>query len=130
MTHNPDNRQRTRLLQLRLSQEEHEKLDQLVKASSNKSKSALIRSWIQKGVPASPQSVDPSLIRSLSELKGELNKIGRNFNQAVKGLHLANKREEYIPSNLIVYLNSINTHLEILAEQIQSLVKSYGHRQD
>lgn len=124
-----DNRERNRLLQLRLSEEEHEKLEQLVK-SSNKSKSALIRTWISRGKPAQTKRVDPSLIRSLSEISAELNRIGKNFNQLVKGLHLANKRGETIPSRLIGHLDSINTHLELLKEQTQSLAKANGNRQN
>jgi predicted DNA-binding protein len=109
MERNKENRKREKILQLRLSEEEHEKLAELCKSVST-TKSNLIRSFICKGQPTLP--ISPQSQKELENLYKALNKIGVNVNQIAKQLNTVNRRGDAIPTSCLDELSKVKRQLE------------------
>ncbi len=109
MEQNKENRKRDKILQLRLSKEEHEKLAELCESAST-TKSNLIRSFIHKGKPIMP--VSPEIIKEVNQLSKATNRIGQNVNQIAKQLNTANKRGDAIPKSYLDELSKVKRQLE------------------
>lgn len=95
---------RTRIIGLRLSPQEYAKIEKKWKASTCRKLSEYVRrSIFEKPIVATYRnsSLD-DLMGELTKLRGELNAIGNNFNQAVKRLHTLNQIAEF-RSWLIAY---------------------------
>lgn len=122
MEQNKENRKRDKILQLRLSEEEHEKLAELCESVST-TKSNLIRSFIHKGKPIIPVSLQSQ--RELEKLYQAINRIGVNVNQIAKQLNTANKRGDVIPKSYLDELSSVKRRLEKInkkADEITTLI--------
>jgi MobC-like protein len=84
-----EKKNRTRLIGLRLTEEEYGKLDGWRSQSTTPDISEFIRRALFKKpitVHQRNQSLDDFMVE-LMQLRSELNAIGNNFNQAVKQLH-------------------------------------------
>lgn len=91
-----DKRNRTRLVGLRLTEEEFNKLDGWRSQSTTPEISEFIRRVLFKkpiAVNQRNQSLD-DFMAELMQLRTELNAIGNNFNQAVKRLHQMNEGKD------------------------------------
>lgn len=91
------NSNRTRIIGLRLTAGEYAKIEKKWKASTCRKLSEYVRrSIFEKPITATYRNISiDDLIVELSKLRGELNAIGNNFNQAVKRLHTLNQISEF-----------------------------------
>ncbi|MFC4233373.1 plasmid mobilization relaxosome protein MobC [Parasediminibacterium paludis] len=88
---------RTRIIGLRLTPKEYEKIEQKWKASTCRKLSDYVRRIIfGKPIVATyrNQTLDDYMAESI-KLRNELNGIGNNFNQAVKKLHTLHQISEF-----------------------------------
>ncbi len=88
---------RTRIIGLRLTPKEYEKIEQKWKASTCRKLSDYVRRIIfGKPIVATyrNQTLDDYMAESI-KLRNELNSIGNNFNQAVKKLHTLDQIAEF-----------------------------------
>ncbi len=95
---------RTRIIGLRLTPDEYAKIEKKWKATTCRKLSDYVRhSLFNKPVVTTYRnSSQDDLMAELTRLRGELNAIGNNFNQAVKKLHTLDKIAEF-RSWLITY---------------------------
>jgi hypothetical protein len=92
-----ENSNRTRIVGLRFTPEEYKKIEQRWKASTCRKLSDYLRKHLFDK-PVTTNFRNESLDEFMSEiirLRGELNAIGNNFNQAVKKLHTLNQIPEF-----------------------------------
>lgn len=92
-----ENSNRTRIVGLRFTPEEYKKIERRWKASTCRKLSDYLRKHLFDK-PVTTNFRNESLDEFMSEiirLRGELNAIGNNFNQAVKKLHTLNQIPEF-----------------------------------
>ncbi len=92
-----ENSNRTRIVGLRFTPEEYEKIEKKWKASTCRKLSDYIRRHLfGKSINTTyrNQSLD-DMIHEMTQLFRQLNGIGNNFNQAVKKLHTLNQIPEF-----------------------------------
>lgn len=92
-----NNAKRTRLIGIRISQEEYERLQKKFKASTCRKLSEYVRACIfSKPIVSTYRnaSLDDFMQQTIL-LRSELNALGNNFNQAVKKLHSLSKIHEF-----------------------------------
>lgn len=118
---------RTRMVHVRLTQDEYQKLQQRFQKTTCRKFSEYLRHCLfDKPVITTYRntSLDDFMIE-MSALKKELNHIGNNYNQAVKKLHTLWRIEEFrkwITINerdkilLFVKIDAIEHHLKKMAE--------------
>ena len=93
----PANPNRTRIIGLRLTQQEYEQIEKKFKASTCRQLSEYVRrSLFNKPIVTTyrNQSFDDAMTEMM-KLRNELNSIGNNINQAVKKLHTLNQIQEF-----------------------------------
>jgi len=95
---------RTRIIGLRLTPDEYAKIEKKWKASTCCKLSDYVRHCLfdKPVVTTYRNSSQDDLMTELTRLRGELNAVGNNFNQAVKKLHTLNQIAEF-RSWLIAY---------------------------
>lgn len=95
---------RTRIIGLRLTPDEYAKIEKKWKASTCRKLSDYVRHCLfdKPVVTTYRNSSQDDLMTELTRLRGELNAVGNNFNQAVKKLHTLNQISEF-RSWLIAY---------------------------
>ncbi|MCU0352938.1 MAG: plasmid mobilization relaxosome protein MobC [Cytophagales bacterium] len=119
---------RSRLIGLRLTPEEYEKLEKKWRASTCRK----LSDYVRKGLFEKPittlyrnRSLD-ELIAEASRLRSELNGIASNFNQAVKKLHTLQQIAEFrtwiltceVEKKLLLdKIDQIKDHIRKIAEQ-------------
>lgn len=98
------NSNRTRIVGLRLTPDEYAKIERKWKASTCRKLSDYVRrSLFDKPIVTTYRSSSQDdLMAELTRLRGELNAVGNNFNQAVKKLHTLSQIAEF-RSWLIAY---------------------------
>ncbi len=98
------NTNRTRIIGLRLTTDEYSKVEKKWKASTCRKLSDYVRrSLFEKPIVTTYRnSSQDDLMTELTRLRGELNAVGNNFNQAVKKLHTLSQIAEF-KSWLIAY---------------------------
>ena len=90
---------RTRIIGLRLTPEEYSKIEKRWKASTCRKLSDYIRRHLFDkpiAITYRNRSMD-ELMGELAKVRDELNRIGSNFNQAVKRLHTLDQIAEFKP---------------------------------
>lgn len=105
---------RVKWLHLRISQEEHDLLQNLFKQSTCRKSSELLRNLVFHRpirVFYRNKSVDEFLSVAI-KLKNELNSIGNNLNQAVKGLHSFKTDREFF-----AYLFSLESDRKLILKK-------------
>ncbi|MCL6218941.1 plasmid mobilization protein [Zunongwangia pacifica] len=118
---------RTRIVGLRLTPDEYEKIEKKWQNSTCRKLSEYVRrSLFEKPIVTTyrNQSVD-DFMAEMAQLRKELNHVGNNFNQAVKKLHTLQKITEF-KSWLIAYevekrtlfnkVDEIKKHIQKMAE--------------
>ena len=93
----PANPNRSRIIGLRLTQQEYEQIEKKFKASTCRQLSEYVRrSLFNKPIVTTyrNQSFDNAMTEMI-KLRNELNSIGNNINQAVKKLHTLNQIQEF-----------------------------------
>ncbi len=88
---------RTRIIGLRLTPEEYSKIEKRWKASTCRKLSDYIRRHLFDkpiAITYRNRSMD-GLVEELAKVRDELNRIGSNFNQAVKRLHTLDQLTEF-----------------------------------
>lgn len=93
----PANPNRSRIIGLRLTQQEYEQIEKKFKASTCRQLSEYVRrSLFNKPIVTTyrNQSFDNAMTEMM-KLRNELNSIGNNINQAVKKLHTLNQIQEF-----------------------------------
>lgn len=95
---------RTRILGLRLTPDEYARIERKWKASTCRKLSDYVRHILfdKPVVTTYRNSSQDDIMTELTRLRGELNAIGNNFNQAVKKLHILSQITEF-KSWLIAY---------------------------
>lgn len=91
------NNNRTKWLHLRLSPDEHQKIvKEFSKSTCRKLSDYARKNLLQKPIVKTyrNQSLD-DFMAEMMRLRGELNAIGNNFNQAVKKLHTLNQISDF-----------------------------------
>lgn len=91
------NNNRTKWLHLRLSPDEHQKIvKEFSKSTCRKLSDYARKNLLQKPIVKTyrNQSLD-DFMAEMMRLRGELNAIGNNFNQAVKKLHTLNQITDF-----------------------------------
>ncbi|NGY37828.1 plasmid mobilization relaxosome protein MobC [Flavobacterium sp. XN-5] len=91
------NNNRTKWLHLRLSPDEHKKIvKEFSKSTCRKLSDYARKNLLQKPIVKTyrNQSLD-DFMAEMMRLRGELNAIGNNFNQAVKKLHTLNQITDF-----------------------------------
>ncbi|MCL6219002.1 plasmid mobilization protein [Zunongwangia pacifica] len=119
---------RTRIVGLRLTPDEYEKIEKKWQNSTCRKLSEYVRrSLFEKPIVTTyrNQSVD-DFMAEMAQLRKELNHVGNNFNQAVKKLHTLQKITEF-KSWLITYevekrtlfnkVDEIKNHIQKMAEK-------------
>ncbi len=98
------NSNRTRIIGLRLTFDEYQKIEKKWKASTCRKLSEYVRcSLFDKPIVTTYRnSSQDDLMTELTKLRNELNAVGNNFNQAVKKLHTLQQIAEF-KSWLIAY---------------------------
>ncbi len=88
---------RTRLIGIRVSQQEYERLQEKFKASTCRKLSEYVRACVfSKPIVSTYRNVSlDEFMQQTILLRTELNAIGNNFNQAVKKLHSLSKIDEF-----------------------------------
>jgi hypothetical protein len=92
-----ENSKRTRIVGLRFTSEEYAKIERKWKTSTCRKLSDYIRKHLfNKPITTNyrNQSLD-DFMAEMMRLRGELNAIGNNFNQAVKKLHTLNQISDF-----------------------------------
>ncbi len=91
------NSNRTRIIGLRLTPGEYAKIEKKWKASTCRKLSDYIRQHLfeKPVVMTCRNSSQDDLMAELTKLRGELNAVGNNFNQAVKKLHTLTQITEF-----------------------------------
>ncbi|MEZ7507006.1 plasmid mobilization relaxosome protein MobC [Flavobacterium sp. Arc2] len=92
-----ENSKRTRIVGLRFTPEEYAKIERKWKTSTCRKLSDYIRKHLfNKPITTNyrNQSLD-DFMAEMMRLRGELNAIGNNFNQAVKKLHTLNQISDF-----------------------------------
>lgn len=92
-----ENSKRTRIVGLRFTPEEYTKIERKWKTSTCRKLSDYIRKHLfNKPITTNyrNQSLD-DFMAEMMRLRGELNAIGNNFNQAVKKLHTLNQISDF-----------------------------------
>ena len=116
-----ENSNRTRIVGLRFTPEEYEKIEKKWKASTCRKLSDYIRRHLfGKSINTTyrNQSLD-DMIHEMTQLFRQLNGIGNNFNQAVKKLHTLNQIPEFK-----VWIISAELDKKILFDKIDE-IKNY-----
>lgn len=116
-----ENSNRTRIVGLRFTPEEYEKIEKKWKASTCRKLSDYIRKHLfEKSITTiyRNQSLD-DMIHEMMPLFKQLNGIGNNFNQAVKKLHTLNQIPEFK-----VWIISAELDKKILFDKIDE-IKNY-----
>jgi hypothetical protein len=116
-----ENSNRTRIVGLRFTPEEYEKIEKKWKASTCRKLSDYIRRHLfNKSINTTyrNQSLD-DMIHEMTQLFRQLNGIGNNFNQAVKKLHTLNQIPEFK-----VWIISAELDKKILFDKIDE-IKNY-----
>ena len=119
---------RTRIIGLRLTPDEYEKIEKKWKHTTCRKLSEYVRhSLFEKPIVTAyrNQSAD-DFMAEMAQLRKELNHVGNNFNQAVKKLHTLQKVTEF-KSWLIAYevekrtlfnkVDEIKNHIKKMAEK-------------
>lgn len=119
---------RTRIIGLRLTPDEYEKIEKNWQHSTCRKLSEYVRhSLFEKPIVTTyrNQSADDFMVE-MAQLRKELNHVGNNFNQAVKKLHTLQKITEF-KSWLIAYevekrtlfnkVDEIKNHIQKMAEK-------------
>ena len=119
---------RTRIIGLRLTPNEYEKIEKKWQNSTCRKLSEYVRhSLFEKPIVTTyrNQSAD-DFMAEMAQLRKELNHVGNNFNQAVKKLHTLQKVTEF-KSWLIAYevekrtlfnkVDEIKNHIQKMAEK-------------
>ncbi|WP_373060152.1 plasmid mobilization relaxosome protein MobC [Zunongwangia sp. H14] len=119
---------RTRIIGLRLTPDEYEKIERKWQHSTCRKLSEYVRhSLFEKPIVTTyrNQSAD-DFMAEMAQLRKELNHVGNNFNQAVKKLHTLQKVTEF-KSWLIAYevekrtlfnkVDEIKNHIQKMAEK-------------
>jgi hypothetical protein len=115
-----ENSNRTRIVGLRFTPEEYTKIEQKWKKSTCRKLSEYIRKYLFDK-PITTNYRNQSLDEFMSEiirLRGELNAIGNNFNQAVKKLHTLQQIPEF--KNWII---SYELEKKILFNKVEEIKK-------
>ncbi len=122
------NSTRTRIIGLRLTPEEYEKISQKWKTSTCRKLSDYVRhALFNKPIVATyrNRSTD-DFMAEMIQLRKELNHIGNNFNQVVKRLHTLHQLAEFKgwmgayeleKKALFLKMEEINNHIKKIAER-------------
>ncbi|MDX9883106.1 MAG: hypothetical protein RBS73_13670 [Prolixibacteraceae bacterium] len=88
---------RTRIIGLRLTPDEYAKIEKKWKASTCRKLSDYVRRHLfgKPVVTTFRNSSQDDIMAELTRLRGELNAVGNNFNQAVKRLHTLTQITEF-----------------------------------
>lgn len=91
------NSNRTRIIGLRLTLQEYEKIEKKWKTSTCRKLSEYVRrSLFDKPIVTTYRNLSQDdTLRELTKLRNELNAVGNNFNQAVKKLHTLDQIAEF-----------------------------------
>jgi hypothetical protein len=115
-----ENSNRTRIVGLRFTPEEYVKIERKWKASTSRKLSDYIRKHLfDKPITTKfrNESLDEFMLEII-RLRGELNAIGNNFNQAVKKLHTLNQIPEFK-----VWITSAELDKKNLLEKVEEIKK-------
>jgi cell fate (sporulation/competence/biofilm development) regulator YmcA (YheA/YmcA/DUF963 family) len=119
---------RSRIIGLRLTPVEYEQIEKKWKASTCRKLSDYVRkSLFEKPIVTTyrNQSLDDFMTEAM-KLRGELNGVGNNFNQAVKKLHALQQIAEFRSwiftyelekQTLLNKVEEIKTHIQKIAEK-------------
>lgn len=119
---------RSRIIGLRLTPKEYEQIEKKWRASTCRKLSDYVRrSLFEKSIVTTyrNQSLDDFMAEAI-RLRGELNSIGNNFNQAVKKLHTLHQIAEFRgwiityeleKQTLLNKVEEIKNHIQKIAEK-------------
>ena len=122
-----EKKNRTRLIGLRLTPEEFDKVDGWRRQSTTPEISEFVRR-VLFGKPITVQQRNQSLddfMAEMMQLRNELNAIGNNFNQAVRKLHQSKSEEETIK-----WANRYTKDQEVLLERVGTIKEKINQLSD
>lgn len=124
-----ENSKRTRIVGLRFTPEEYAKIERKWKTSTCRKLSDYIRKHLfNKPITTNyrNQSLD-DFMAEMMRLRGELNAIGNNFNQAVKKLHTLNQISDFKQWLISYELEKkiLFNKVDDIKKQIQKIAESW-----
>ena len=124
-----ENSKRTRIVGLRFTPEEYAKIERKWKTSTCRKLSDYIRKHLfNKPITTNyrNQSLD-DFMAEMMRLRGELNAIGNNFNQAVKKLHTLNQISDFKQWLISYELEKkiLFNKVDEIKKQIQKIAESW-----
>lgn len=124
-----ENSKRTRIVGLRFTPEEYTKIERKWKTSTCRKLSDYIRKHLfNKPITTNyrNQSLD-DFMAEMMRLRGELNAIGNNFNQAVKKLHTLNQISDFKQWLISYELEKkiLFNKVDEIKKQIQKIAESW-----
>lgn len=109
-----------KILTIRISCEDKNKIAQLARQTNISISEFLISSALRRKLP--PAKIDVDTYATLAQMLWEINKIGNNFNQLVKTCHITKQKGESIVVDINVLIH-VNNRLYQTIEVVKTALK-------